>query len=140
MKWSAVESALEPQPVKSAVIARAAMSENENRKYFIGREAMDSSLASDFRAQERELFPRARTEIQRYRRGRLLADAMLQLPDAQGGEQKAFGARERPDRGHFSDSGILNVVFPGTTTARLGFAGAARFLAHGEVACVVHAR
>jgi hypothetical protein len=71
-------------------------------------------------------------------RENLLADPMLQLPDAQGGEQKALGARERPDGGHFSGAGILDAIFPRTTTARFRFAGAPRFLAHREMTSVVH--
>src|SRR6266404_7642660 len=71
--------------------------------------------------------------------GQLLADSMFQLPDAQGGEQETLGAGQRADRGHFSWGGILDVVLPGTATACFGFTSTARFLAQGEMTCVVHA-
>ena len=70
----------------------------------------------------------------------LLADPVLQLPDTERGEEEAFRASKRADGGLFSGGGILDVVFPRTTTARFGFPGTTRGLAYGEMASVVHAR
>ena len=62
---------------------------------------------------------------------------MLELPDAQGGEQKAFRAGEGADGGGLAHDGIGG-VFAGAASARLGSAGTASFLSAREMADVIH--
>ena len=62
-------------------------------------------------------------------RGRkLVRDPVLQLPDAESGEEETLCARERSDGGRFSHSVFLD-DFPGTATARFRSSRPARFLA-----------
>gem|GEM_PF-6644654 len=70
---------------------------------------------------------------------KLFADSVLELPDAQCCEQKTFRAGEGADGGQFFDGTSRHGAFARTAPARLGLAGAARSLADGKVASVVHA-
>ena len=64
---------------------------------------------------------------------------MLQLPDAECGEEKALGPGDGADSRQFFDWGSRRAALPWTASARLGLARTARSLADGEVASVVHA-
>jgi len=64
---------------------------------------------------------------------------MLELPDAEGGEQEAFRAGEGAGSGQFFLTGSRHVVLPWTTPACLGFAAdTTRRFAYGEMTGIVH--
>jgi len=63
---------------------------------------------------------------------------MLELPNAERGEQEAFGSRKGADGGQFSFAVRASRVLSRTTTFRFGFAGTARGFADGKMAGVIH--
>jgi hypothetical protein len=64
---------------------------------------------------------------------------MLQLPDAECGEEKTFRSGKGADGRQFFRGDSRHAALPRTAPARLGLARTARSLADGEVASVVHA-
>jgi hypothetical protein len=71
-------------------------------------------------------------------RAKLIADSVLELPDAERGEKQALGAAERSDSGLVFNTGALDGVLTRPAPARLRFAGATRGLANREVTSVIH--
>ena len=71
-------------------------------------------------------------------RNALIADPMLQLPDAQCREQEALRAGERTHGWKISHLVILRDALSGATPARFSWAGGAGVLAQRNVADVVH--
>jgi hypothetical protein len=73
-------------------------------------------------------------------REKLIADPMLQFPDAESSEQQALRPGESSNRWQFFLSGLSPVDLTGSPAFRLGFAVAnpARGFTDGEVASVVH--
>src|SRR2546423_1980683 len=69
---------------------------------------------------------------------RLVRDPMLQLPDAERGQEEALRPRQRAGRGQFSFHGLSAVVLPRTSAFRFALAGAARGFTDGEVTSVIH--
>jgi hypothetical protein len=63
---------------------------------------------------------------------------MLQLPDAKGGEQEAFGAGKRSDSRQLPRLIIPAGGLPRTASARFGFAGAPCGLADWEMTTIIH--
>src|SRR3954451_10535485 len=63
---------------------------------------------------------------------------MFELPDPQGGEEKALCSGQRSDRRQFFLPSLSDACFPRTTAPRLGFASTARGFTHGEMSGVVH--
>jgi hypothetical protein len=63
---------------------------------------------------------------------------MLQLPDAEGGEEEAFGAGECPDGGQLFRITIPAGDLPRAATARFVFADPAGAFANWEVTTTIH--
>jgi hypothetical protein len=74
-----------------------------------------------------------------FERRELLADPVLELPDAERGEQEALRAGESADGGQFFLNCSRRIVLPRTAPARFAFAGAARGFAYGEMTGIIHA-
>ena len=71
-------------------------------------------------------------------RAKLLADPVLELPDAERGEQEALRAGERSDGGRWSLGALGGLSFPGTTALPFGSAHAACGLTDREMTGVIH--
>ena len=71
---------------------------------------------------------------------RLVRDPMLELPDAERGEQQTFCPGKGSNGGQFSFAGCASWVLPRATTFCFRFAGTARGFADGEMAGVIHGR
>jgi hypothetical protein len=69
---------------------------------------------------------------------RLLADPVLELPDAERCEQKALGARESSYGCRWSLATLSRFNFPRATALPFGSADAACLLTHREVTGVIH--
>jgi hypothetical protein len=63
---------------------------------------------------------------------------VLQLPDAEGGEEKAFSASERPDGGQLFRLIIAAGDLPRTAAARFGFADPAGAFANWKMTTGIH--
>lgn len=63
---------------------------------------------------------------------------MLELPDAERCEQKAFRARESAHRGRRSLGAVSSLSFAGTTALPLGSADAASGLTDREMTGIIH--
>ena len=63
---------------------------------------------------------------------------MLELPDAERGQQQTLGARQCSHRGHFSLAPGDAVAFPRTAPLPLRFSDSARGFTDWEVASIIH--
>lgn len=68
----------------------------------------------------------------------LLADAVLQLPNAERCEKKALCPAKRAHGRQFSLNDLSAAVFPRTAALRLGFATTARGFTDWEMAGIIH--
>ena len=68
----------------------------------------------------------------------LVADPVLQLPDAKRGEEEALGPAESAHSRQLFNGGILNGILPRAAPAPFGFADATCSLANWEMTGVVH--
>src|ERR1041385_956280 len=69
---------------------------------------------------------------------RLIADAMFEFPDSQGGQQKALVPGQRSSGRQFSFSSPSDSCFARTAALGLGFSSTARGFTDGEMAGVIH--